>query len=717
MPQNVPQNVQNMPRPHAASITSSSSGDIYNTIQNTPPWTIAQFGILPLFLYLPSPTLLPLPLSLAIHLLSSSSARDHTLPYLPQQNDQAFLAALANFGCGSAFNTVPPGEPVASLMAQNVHRLPSLAQYDVAGESIFINIPPGNLERWTSTLRGLCAKNSNSRRQNHSWLAHRFSWAYLAEYKGLHELVDWPRVYAMAHRMAKSEFGFGARFFSGPAGDETGQNRANLGNSVSRLELQNSALAASFIALGSLSHGLSSAVADANAWLNLLFELAAACPNSDWQDGFFMLVHWALAMTCLVSTAQLDRLARETRGYFAAISLNGPFVRYLRMLEFQKLPKHEKECFSIVAKAWSYIKIAETVALILQGETPFQYEFPPIRETIQPDRDLVHLLFDIVPEKPLKAYCAYNVTLLALSLFFRRFEGCLTPKDITWAYLTLYSEFCAGVLPATLPLDPPITSTPGLLQQRVHPLGMALKASFLCVRWLLIIRAEPNKFVTLRFAHYVTTLMTMFNPFLAIVDTGVVLPLSLALMVLCSAQVITVLDMYNMLALQALFVAVMTNFASGPTSHWGLDLRYLIGVVAASYSRTRSVIENLQPFSSYPLSMALLNVSKVLFLEAAVMPGVLDLENPAKAFYAHLASKSNPADWNISVKSLFGMESTAQSYVEQLWRFGNVAKLHEEKPIHITKLLVLNTAFLRGFEHACRGFGFSREHVEQYLEL
>lgn len=596
---------------------------------------------------------------------------------------------------------LPSQDPVApSVMARNIHRLAPLQRYAAQCHAQFLPVPEESLLRWQKIISSLT-------RGSKTWLKDYFNWAHLAENLGLHELVDWASVYAAGQKMLS--------FDASPMDKHSAECMA---------------IAAAFCAAGCLSGPRLSpkAIARANQWLTVLTEMAACVPNDSWEDGVFLLVQLVLTKTTLMALGQFDRLATDTRHFFAAISRNGLFLLLLHNLDYTMLLPDKTEAFAIVAKCWTYVKLVETEALVLQAETLFQYEHPSLRDTIQPDRALVKWLYGLEPETPLPAYLVYDIGLLASSLFFRRFEGCTTPREISYAYLTLYSEFCAMAVPAADPLfhsidtavnsPKPTADVSAILRNHGQQLGAMLKVSFICVRWLLIIRAEPNKFVTLRFAHYVTTLISMFNPIMAIAETGAVLPQSLVVSLQSCSQLNTVLDMYNMLAVQALFVAVMANFIKAPTSHWGLDLRLLVNTVTASYTRARGLLENLQPYATLPLATALLKTSELLMLDAQVNTFEPEEgEVPAKQFFTHIKSKVDKSTWNTFVQLLFGMDLTASNYIEQLWRFGDVAKLHQEKPIFITKTLVLSTAFLREFEHSYRGFWFSKQHVEQYLEL
>ncbi|KAM3121395.1 hypothetical protein RJF_0482 [Candidozyma auris] len=624
----------------------------------------------------------------------------------------------------SPFSSASPSgnpEPCVhpTVMAQNVHRSPLMAQYAMDCKQRYILVPTETATRWKFTFASLALRSGQDK--NAHWLSDYFNWAYSAENSGFQELVDWLSVFITAQRLVSN---FDSIVTMGSAPKAT----------VDKHSLQCMALACSFLANGALAGPriTKKVVSLANEWLSLSDEIGKNVTNEVWQDGIYFMVLCMSSRSTIVSTSQLERLTVKVRDYFTAISSNESFLRYLHQLEFENLSPQDSEAFSIVAKCWTYLKLVETEASVLQAESSFQYEHAELKDTIQPDRKVVKYLFNLVPEEPISSYQAYDIALLASSLFFRRFENCKTAKDIAYAYLSLYSEFCAMSIPASEPLfqaiemvtGGPARANPGaaeiaaLVRTSAQSLGVMLKVSFICVRWLSIIRAEPNKFVTLRFAHYVTTLLSMFNPLMAIVDTGKVSPHNLIASLQCCAQLNTVLDMYNMLTLQALFVAVMSNFVKTSTAHWGLDVSYLLNAVLSSYGRARKCLETMKPYSNYPLSIALLQVSEVLTREVhstRFQPRSSD--KPAHEFFEYLQRSIAKENWDVFVNSLFGMEATAANYIEQLWRFGDVAKLHQEKPILITKTLVLNTAFIKEFEHAYRGFWFTLQHVNQYLEL
>lgn len=590
---------------------------------------------------------------------------DHLLPFLPHATGAPNL---------------PTGLPLPDQTPpRSIHNLGPMLHYIAQCQAKKVDVPPAAFTRWQNL-------------QPHAPpLAVAFNWAHLIENLGFHELVDWTSVYAAAQKMLVSSF-----------------------QVTDKHTLQCMALAAAFFAAGCLAGPRVSkkAVLRCNEWLTLLSVLVKALDQSTWEDAVFSIVHVILLKTTLMALAQFERVAREFRKLFRAISQNTLFLLLVHELEYLKLPPDRAEEFAVLARCWTYIKLVETEALVLQAETLFQYEHAELKDTIQPDRDLVKWLYGIDPEHPPLTLLIYDTGLIASSLFFRRFENCTSPREISYAYLTLYSEFCAGNRLAAEALFNAMENNDMILAVRSNKslLGAILKVSFICVRWLLIIRAEPNKFVTLRFAHYVTTLMLMFNPLFAILDSDIS---SQTLMSSLQnwAQLNTVFDLYNMLTLQALFIAVMKNFTKESTTHWGLDLQWLVDTIKASYSRGRKMLDNVQPYVTLPLASALLLAS-----ESLVKMNCHD-NHTAQSFYDQITQIIDRPTWNTCVYSLFGLELTAVNYVEQLWRFGEVTKFHGPSPMKITQTLVLNTAFLREFEKSLRGFWFSRRHVEEYLEL
>lgn len=574
---------------------------------------------------------------------------------------------------------LPFGPPLPEQNAQrNIHRLRPMLRYTARCRAQQVQILETAFLRW-SALQLLAPS-----------LAVAFKWAHLVENPGFHELIDWPAVYAAAQKMLEPPF-----------------------RSTDKHTLQCMVLAAAIIACGCLAGPRVSkrAVSRSEDWLALLDLLAAGLDQKSWEDGLFLIVHVMLTKSTLMALAQFDRLSADTRRVFAAIAQNALFVRMVHQHDYQMLPPEKAEKFAVLARCWTYVKLVETEVLVLQAETLFQFEHPQLNDTIQPDRALIKWLYDIDPDVPLHGCLIYDIGLIASSLFFRRFENCKTPRDISHAYLTLYSEFCSSAFLAAQALFVAADDRELVLAVKAHKnlLAAMLKVSFICVRWLLIIRAEPNKFVTLRFAHYVTTLILMFNMLFAINDAG--LPETLYEALQSRAQLNTVLDLYNMLSLQALFVAVMKNFTRQSTFHWGLDLQYLVATIRASYTRARLLLGSFQPHASLPVAVGLLEASE------ALMNVRYNDDETAMGFFDHLANSMDKATWKTFVLSVFGLELTGRGYVEQLWRFGHATCWHAEKPMMITKTLVLDTAFLRQFERSYRGFWFSRQHVEEYLEL
>lgn len=572
---------------------------------------------------------------------------------------------------------LPFGPPLPELTPlRNIHKLRPMLRYTVRSRAQQVQILEAALLRWTALQ--LLAPS----------LSVAFTWARLVENPGFHELIDWPAVYAAAQKLLDPPF-----------------------RSTDKHTLQCMVLAAAIIACGCLAGPRVSkrAISRTQDWLALLDLLAAGLDFKSWEDGLYLIVHVMLTKSTLMALAEFDRVSADARRVFAAIAQNSLFVRMLHQ-DYQKLPPEKAEKFAILARCWTYTKLVETEVLVLQAETLFQFEHPQLNDSIQPDRALIKWLYNIDPDLPLHGCLLYDMGLIGSSLFFRRFDNCKTPRDISHAYLTLYSDFCASAFLIAQSLFVAADDRELVLAVKTYKnlLAAILKVSFICVRWLLIIRAEPNKFVTLRFAHYVTTLILMFNMLFAIDDAGLPETLHEALQ---RAQLNTVIDLYNMLSLQALFIAVMKNFTRQSTVHWGLDLHYLVATIRASYTKARLLLSNLQPYASFPVSIGLLEASEALI--NVRFTG----DETALGFFDHLSETMDKPTWKTFVLSVFGLELTGRGYVEQLWRFGHATCWHAEKPMMITKTLVLDTAFLRQFERSYRGFWFSRQHVEEYLEL
>lgn len=573
---------------------------------------------------------------------------------------------------------LPFGYPLPELPAlRNIHRLRPMLRYTARSRAQQVQIPEAAYLRWTALQ--LLAPS----------LSVVFKWAHLVENTGFHELIDWSAVYAAAQKLVDTPF-----------------------RSTDKHTLQCMVLAAAMIACGCLASPRVSerAISRSEDWLALLELLATGLDHKSWEDGLFLIIHVMLTKSTLTALAQFDRVSAGIRRVFAAIAQNALFVRMVHQ-DYQKLPTEMAEKFAVLARCWTYTKLVETEVLVLQAETLFQFEHPQLNDSIQPDRALIKWLYDINPDVPLHGCLIYHIGLIASSLFFRRFENCKTPKDISRAYLTLYSDFCSSAFLAAQSLFVAEDDRELVLAVKAHKnlLASMLKVSFICVRWLLIIRAEPNKFVTLRFAHYVTTLLLMFNMLFAINDAG--LPEIVQEALQSRAQLNTVLDLYNMLSLQALFVAVMKNFTRQSTVHWGLDLQYLVATITATYTRARLFLESFQPYASFPVAIGLLETSEALINMR------INGDETALGFFDHLADVMDKPTWKTFVLSVFGLELTGRGYVEQLWRFGHATCWHAEKPMMITRTLVLDTAFLRQFERSYRGFWFSHQHVEEYLEL
>lgn len=399
--------------------------------------------------------------------------------------------------------------------------------------------------------------------------------------------------------------------------------------------------------------------------------------------------------------------------YLATILSCDEFVEQLSLTE-QNGPDSDQ--FMVCARLWVIMKIIEIELSILQSKAGLQNKFPPLQNTIVPDRQLIYRVYGIDFSQTVTNFTPFNQALIASYEFFRLFESATLPRDVIYLYLSLYgrvhSKFHAASDKATALMAGNIDLA--LISQNSEAIVTSIIVSFLLIRWLSIVQADSPHFPSLRFAHYLSTMMMMFNMFDDI-DDRLGLPFGVLVGTLMrGSNIQMIIQIYNGLCHQAMFAAALSCFLQPDSASRTLDLSYVFHVVMKSLTKTLSKMSASPPFSSTPLLATVLQGAEIL-VNIANDPSAV-ASSPEQ--FLELLLATIPADTAACfVRFVFGSPETLQNHLKQLWRLGDYVNAHGHSPIPITSNVVLNTDFLRQFESSYIPFAFTQDIVNDYMTV
>lgn len=562
----------------------------------------------------------------------------------------------------------------------NIHGFAFLKEYANECKAIPISVKPAVMSRWRQLV------NTTPNHDIVRWMQ-RYGIYDLA---GIHEVVDVASVTNAAYSM-----------------------RARLNSDVmyaafDKHLLQCMALACVIIAEGAAIDG---ALLQAHQWLVLARDLRNSTAPFVLVGDCIFLTLWIVQCKTphMVLSSLADYLVLFEQ-YMATILLAHGFVDQIHRANVL-VPD---DVFIACARVWLLVKILETEVSVLQPSNSYQYKWAALQDTVVPDSQVIKLLYGVDFIGPLDDFLAFNIAIVALSYYFRRFENAILPRDVIYQYLTLYSDFCTKLQPAADRLTNVMALQLDIaaLDQCGEWIGATSMCMFLLVRWLSIVRADGPHFPSLRFAHYLSTLMVINNVMHDIDDRLVLGPGVLVEAVLRGSQAVGIIHLYHAVGHQALFSAAMTCFILRDTRAFALDLAYVRNVISKSVARSMTKIRLSPPFINTPAVSLLVQAVDVLITIAED----LTLANALAAdFTTALRSLMPTHVWNAFVLDLFGTEENYDNHMGQLWRLGEFVTKNGSAPIPITSTLYLSTDFLRQYELAYFPFWYTQDVVDGYM--
>lgn len=619
----------------------------------------------------------PLQFAPSAHLLALTSP----LNPLVASRDDSLRLLLMSSDLHALFPLQPDPVPVRVHLGINIHNLPFMAEYAAECKKQAVLVPAATAQRWK--LVALQVSGAE--------VASYFAQYYYWEHAGVHELVDVAAALAAAHAMLRK---LHAMSDYSPW-------------CVDRYLLQCMAVACWVLAEGDSIEGHTPR---AGQWMGVANDIKELLgPYRLLGECLFLA---QLVVSLKIAYVALDRMAdfaREFDMYLAAVLAAPEFVALISRDNLVDLDQ-----FLAAARIWLMIKIIETELSVLQPNASLQYKWAPLQHTIVPDAAIIKRIYGTDFTVPLTHFLTFNVSLLASHEFFRRFENARLPRDVIYLYLTLYSTVCEKLLPCA---DQLCTVLTGLIDvavvtQHAEHIAAVYIWFFLLIRWLSIVRADSPHFPSLRFTHYLLTLMTMFNIFNDVDDRLQLPPGAMLDAILKGSHMMVVLQMYNSLCLQAVYLATMARFLR-PDSHMHtLDLLYVFRVVLLLLDKTLLKFKVAAPFCQMPVLAQILHITEIL--KSAATDDLVAADSPQQLFDV-FKLRIPPAMWLTLVQFTFGTEENLLNHIQQLWRLGDFATANGANPIPITALLLLNTDLLRQYQGAYLPFWYNTNTVDGYM--
>ncbi|GEQ70043.1 hypothetical protein JCM33374_g3719 [Metschnikowia sp. JCM 33374] len=407
------------------------------------------------------------------------------------------------------------------------------------------------------------------------------------------------------------------------------------------------------------------------------------------------------------------RLVNMFEDFTKKMSGSDEVLRYLSMTDPKEREGNEE--FIAFARVWVLARFAEPEVSVLGAEGSLQLSVIESKKSISPDPVLSKQLFDTKLDVLAPDWYLFDLVIYLSSRHFPRFEVVSDVRQLIHAYLTSYSEIGMAIAPLTgrmyLDLQENTTTLAGVIKYNDDIL-LSILVNFFATRWLRLTKVEKPYFPSLRFAHYVSSLMSTFNwieelDYRLFDGNG-----SIYAQVLGRSKNFTFLQMYLQLTHQAIFLVVFAQFRS-PSSHLlTIDLNYIFRCVYASMSTVLQKVRRLEPFCLIPAVANILTVVEALEEFALSTPILAD---DASELIEALQTYVEPSVWDDMVLMSFGSSYTCDSYIEQLWQLAQDVQSNGTEEIFITKNIKLDTDFFRNYETSFEPFRFTTELAEQYI--
>lgn len=455
-------------------------------------------------------------------------------------------------------------------------------------------------------------------------------------------------------------------------------------------------------------------VAAAHAYLSLSDDLMALSgPRHTLGDFIHLGVYVLLNKVPSTLLNHPLRLTRMFEDLTMKMSTSKEVLHYLTMTDPAQQEGNEE--FLAFARVWVLARFAELELSILGAQGSLQMSVLEGKKSILPDPALCLRLFHTEVDVLAPDWHLFDIVSALSSRHFPRFEVVPDVHQLIQLYLILYLGLSMVVAPLTsrmyLELMENNTSITGVLKY-TDAILLLLLVNFYATRWLRLSKIEKPHFPTLRFAHFVSTLMSTFNwieelDYRLFAGDGRIYPL-----VMGHSKNFLFLQVYLQLTHQAMFLVVFAQFRS-PLSHLlTIDIDYIFRCVYAAMSSVLLKIRHLEPFCNIPAIANILAVVEALEEFALSTPILAD---DAEELIESLQTYVEPLVWEAMTLMLFGSRYICDSYIEQLWHLALEVQSNGTAELYITKDIRLDTNFFRNYETSFEPFRFEPELAEEYI--
>lgn len=385
-----------------------------------------------------------------------------------------------------------------------------------------------------------------------------------------------------------------------------------------------------------------------------------------------------------------------------------------RYVQRDCLHLQDTDYFKAIARVWVLIKLSETEINYLNGHGCSQQKYLTLQQTIQPNKVLIDHLFS----QSLKNFKAldsrFHAILYIGTRYFGRFEAAPV-RELIYSYLRFHQEVNELDVEISESLELKIHRAKGITLLPVEYYDLLISMVFLkyfFTRLMLFVKLEKKNFPSLRFAHYVSNLICMFNWVFHLADTKEV-PLDRVVSnIFDRAYFIDIQLFFGCCGIQAISVAVLKHFTSNNMERMTVDVNYLIEAITSSMNRAFECFKSSR-YSGIPIISQMLPIIEGLrtYSKKAVV-GVETLEE----FIADILSFLGALAWDSFVLIWFGNHHVCHNHLSLLWRIASFLQTNGSNPIFVHPKFCIDTNFFRQFESLVNLFRFTADHVEQYME-
>lgn len=408
--------------------------------------------------------------------------------------------------------------------------------------------------------------------------------------------------------------------------------------------------------------------------------------------------------TPLLLINQSPTITLQFEEYMSLVAKN----KYMQSLLLVDPAKYMSPEVVAMARVWLLVKILETDISVLGSQGSLQVKFTQLNDTVLPNQIVVAKAFGYDTRLKWVPSTLLLEAVLSLSLlFFRKFEEEISVRDLIRRYLTLFLDIAAKAAPLRAQLSMEEIAAVPDLSPYVGGIYSMIWLTYLETRWLTVVKIEQPYFPTLRFAHFVTALMTVFNRVQELDDrhhdnSGALFE---TLMRLNKSMVFK--QVYLQLCNHALFITVFNLFRA---PNLIVDIDFLCDTIYRTLVIVLAKVRHIEPYCLIPAIKDTIMATDLLFTFVASLEARDNPEQFILELQQHIGS-----GWQLFVEFTCGSDAMLASHVGQLWRMASYLRDNGMTPLYIAAGMPLNTDFFRKYETAWDPFTYPRDTVDAYL--